>query len=72
MMKSKDLQPRLLYPAMLSFKIKGDKNKLKEFVNTSWYCNNVKGLVLRKEDKEKGKKEENSLTIKWHCIHIYQ
>ena len=38
--KSKDLQPRLLYPARLSFKIKGEignfsnKKKLKEFVNT--------------------------------------
>ena len=39
MKKSKDLQPRLLYPARLSFKIEGeirrfpDKKKLKEFVN---------------------------------------
>ena len=39
-MKSKYLQPRLLYPARLSFKIKGeiksfpDRKKLKEFVNT--------------------------------------
>ena len=39
-MKSKDQQPRLLYPARLSFKIEGeirsfpDKKKLKEFVNT--------------------------------------
>ena len=38
-MKSKDLQPRLLYPARLSFKIEGeigsfpDKKELKEFVN---------------------------------------
>ena len=38
MMKSKDLQPRKLYPARLSFKIKEetgifpDKKKLKEFV----------------------------------------
>ena len=38
-MKSKDLQPRLLYPARLSFKIKGEirsfpNNKiLKELVN---------------------------------------
>ena len=38
-MKSKDLQIRLLYPARLSFKIKGeirsfpDKKNLKEFVN---------------------------------------
>ena len=40
-MKSKDLQPRLLYTARLSFKIKEeirsfpDKKKLKEFVNTN-------------------------------------
>ena len=39
-MKSKDLQPRLLYAAKLLFKIEGekrsfpDKKKLKEFVNT--------------------------------------
>ena len=37
-MKSRDLQPRLLYPAKLSFRIKGrikcfpDKVKLKEFI----------------------------------------
>ena len=36
--KSRDLQPRLLYPAKLSFRIKGqiknfpDKKKLKEFI----------------------------------------
>ena len=39
-MKSKNLQPRLLYPARVSFKIEGEignfpeKKKLKEFVNT--------------------------------------
>ena len=39
-MKSKDLQPRLLNPARLSFKIKGeimsfsDKKKLKVFITT--------------------------------------
>ena len=39
-LKSKDLQPRLLYPARLSFKIEGEirnfpeKKKLKGFVNT--------------------------------------
>ena len=39
-MKNKDLQPRLLYPARLSFKIKGeirtfpDRKNQKEFVNT--------------------------------------
>ena len=39
-MKSKDLHPRLFYPAKLSFRIKGqiksfpDKKKLKEFIIT--------------------------------------
>ena len=39
-MKSRDLQPRLLYPAELSFRIKGqiksfpDKKKLMEFIIT--------------------------------------
>ena len=50
-MKSRDLQPRLLYPAKLSFKIKGqiksfpDKNKLKEFFTTKPVLNEMlKGL----------------------------
>ena len=40
MMKSKDLQPKLLYPAKLSFRIKGqiksfaDNKKLKVFITT--------------------------------------
>ena len=39
-MKSKDLQPRLLYPAKISFRIEGqikrfpDKKKLKVFIIT--------------------------------------
>ena len=39
-MKSRDLQPRLLYPAKISFRIEGqiksfpDKKKLKEFIIT--------------------------------------
>ena len=39
-MKSRDLQPRLLYPAKLSFRLEGqiksfpDKKKLKEFITT--------------------------------------
>ena len=51
-MKSKDLQLRLLYPARLSFKIKGeirtfqDKKKLKEFVNTKAVLQQMlKGLL---------------------------
>ena len=39
-MKSRDLQPRLLYPGNISFRIRGqiktfpEKRKLKEFINT--------------------------------------
>ena len=39
-MKTQDIQPRILYPAKLSFRVEGqiksfpDKNKLKEFMNT--------------------------------------
>ena len=54
-MKVKDLQPRLLYPARLSFKIKQeirsfpDKKKMTEFVNTKPILTetNVKGFALR-------------------------
>ena len=41
-MKGKDLHPRLLYPAKLSFRMEGqikcflDKVKLKEFINTKF------------------------------------
>ena len=47
-MKSRDLQPRLLYPAKLSFRIKGqiksfpDKRKLKEFITI--IIQNIKGI----------------------------
>ena len=51
-MKSKDVQPRLLYPERLSFKIEGeirslpDKKKLKEFVNTKPVLRQIlKGLL---------------------------
>ena len=51
-MKSRDLKPRLLYPAMLSFRIEGqiksfpDKRKLKEFIITnSLSYEMLKGLI---------------------------
>ena len=50
--KSRDLQPRLLYPAKLSFRIEGqkksfsDKKKLKEFVITKpLLYEMLKGLI---------------------------
>ena len=52
MMKSKDLQPRLLYPTKLSFSIKGqikcfpDKVKVKEFITTKpLLYEMLKGLI---------------------------
>ena len=51
-MKGKDLHPRLLYPAELSFRMKGqikcflDKVKLKEFIITKPLLNEMlKGLI---------------------------
>ena len=61
-MKSKDLQPRLLYPARLSFKIKGDirsfsdKKKLKEFVNTKPILQQMLMGLLNKKKKKRKKK----------------
>ena len=49
-MKGKDLQPRLLYPAKLSFRIEGqiksfpDKKKLKFIITKSLY-EMLKGLI---------------------------
>ena len=59
-MKSKDLQPRVLYPAKLSFKLKGeirsfpDKKKLKEFVNTK----PVLQQMVKSLKEEAGREEE--------------
>ena len=51
--KSKDLQPRLLYPAKLSFKIQGqkkcfpDKVKLKEFIMIKpLLCELLNGIIF--------------------------
>ena len=55
-MKGKDLHPRLLYPAKLSFRMEGqikcfsDKVKLKEFIITKLLlCEMLKGLSKKKE-----------------------
>ena len=50
-MKSKDLYPRLLYPAKLSFRMEGqikcfpDKVKLKEFITKPLLYEMLKGLI---------------------------
>ena len=61
-MKGKKLQPRILYPARLSFRFDGeiksfpDKQKLKEFsfIAKISFTTNAKGTSLgRKHEKEK-------------------
>ena len=50
-MKGKDLHPRLLYPAKLSFRMEGqiksfpDKVKLKELITTKPLYEKLKGLI---------------------------
>ena len=62
-MKSKGLQPRLLYPARLSIKMKGkirsfpDKRKLKEYTSTKPVLQDMlKGLLSEDEKKKRVRK----------------
>ena len=71
MINSKDLQPRLLYPAKLSFRIKGKiksipgKKKLKEYVATKLALYECSRVFLKKKMKIKNMN-------KMAKIHIYQ
>ena len=58
-MKSRELQPRLLYPAKLPFRIEGqiksfpDKKNLKEFIITKPLLHEMlKGFILEKEEDQ--------------------
>ena len=63
-MKSKDLQPRLLYPTKLSFRMEGqikcfpDQVKLNEFIITEPLYGMLKGLKKKKHYRQQraGKK----------------
>ena len=59
-MKNKYLQPRLLYPGRLTFKIEGeirsfpDKKNLKKFVKTKPVLQQMsKGLLKKKEERRR-------------------
>ena len=65
-LKGKNMQPRILYPARISFKIEGEikifsnKQKLKEYSNTKPRLKEIlKGLLQIKKKGRKGKKKEN-------------
>ena len=58
-MKGKDLHPRILYTAKLSFRMEGqikcfpDKVKLKEFIITKPLLHEIlKGLISKKEENQ--------------------
>ena len=68
-MKSKDLQPRLLYLAKLSFRMEGqikcfpDKVKLKEFIIAkALLYEMLKGLISEKDGQKYEQKNDNKLT----------
>ena len=78
-MKEKTLQPRLLYPARISFKYEGeiksftDKQKLREFSTTKPAPKNAKGFSLdRKHKKQKleAAREKQQITHKGIPIRI--
>ena len=69
-MKGKDLRPRLLYPAKLSFRMEGqikcfsDKVKFKEFIITKpLLYEMLKGFIYKKEDKNINSKNDSKLTV---------
>ena len=78
-MKSRDLQPRLLYPAKLSLQIKGQiksfpvKKKLKDFITTKPVLYEMlKGLLEEEEEEEEEeiKDMNNKMAISIHLSTI--
>ena len=58
-MNGMNLQPKILYPARLSFRFDGeiksftDKQKLRELHHQTSFTTNAKGTLSRKQEKEK-------------------
>ena len=71
-MKGKNLQPKLIYPARLSFRFEGeiktftDKQKLREFSNTKpALMTNIKGTSLGRKEKA-ATRNQNATNDKAH------
>ena len=77
-LKGKNLQPRLVYPARISFKIDGeiksflDKQKLREFSTTKPALQQMlKGLIQLRNTREEKDLQNQTLTIKKMAIGTY-
>ena len=74
-MKGKNLQPRLLYPARLSFRFEGeiktftDKQKLREFSNTKPALQQML-KEQKKKERKKNSKNKTKLILGNKNIHI--
>ena len=74
--KGKDLQPRLKYPARISFKVNGeiksfsDKRKLREFSTTS-FTKMLMGLIESRHTREEKDLQNQPQTIKKMARNIY-
>ena len=68
-MRGKDLHPRLLYPAKLSFRMEGqikcfpDKVKLKEFIITKPLLYEMLKGFKKKNTKNRNSKNDSKLTV---------
>ena len=79
-LKGKNLQPRLLYPTRISFKIDGeiksfsDKQKLREFSTNKPALQHVQRIYIVKEHKGRKKiyKINPKQLRKWQQEHMYQ
>ena len=77
-MKEKNLQPRLLYPAKISFKYEGeiksftDKQKLREFSNTKSSLQQMLKIFSRQETQNRFINSNPKQQSKWQEDHTYQ
>ena len=77
-MKEKNLQPRLLYPARISFKYEGeiksftDKQKLREFITTKLALQQMLKDLSRQETQKGCINSNPKQQSKWQWDHTYQ
>ena len=77
-MKEKNLQPRLLHPASISFKYEGeiksftDKQKLREYVPPNQLFNKCERMFFRQETHKRFINSNQKQQSKWQRDHPHQ